>query len=144
MEKKCVVCKIHKPITEFYNFKNSKDGKSYRCKVCDNVARKKYYETNEKSLEKRTERGRRHKYKKYGLTPEGYNILLMGQQNKCAICGSEETRSTSHELSVDHNHTTGKIRGLLCNNCNRGIGLLGDNIDNISRAYLYLKKSEDN
>lgn len=136
--KKCTVCKELKEETYYYNSTNAKDGKQPRCKECDSKARKKYYELNEKSLEKRTERGKRYKYKKYGITPEEYRILNESQKECCAICNSKETRSTSTELSVDHCHTTGKIRGLLCNNCNRGLGMLGDSVESISRALVYL------
>jgi len=137
--KECSVCKVSKPLGEYYNSMSSKDGKGYRCKVCDSSARKKYYEENEKSLEKRTERGRRSKYKKYGITSEEYQVMLDKQGGCCAVCGGEETRSASHEMSVDHDHITGKVRGLLCNNCNRGIGLLGDTEEALHKAWTYLR-----
>lgn len=54
---------------------------------------------------------------------------------KCSVCKDKSS------LSVDHNHTTGKIRGILCNNCNRGIGLLGDTPESLLKAYKYLKET---
>lgn len=60
----------------------------------------------------------------YGISLEEYNILLIKQQNRCAICGNEQA---GKPLFVDHDHTTGKVRGLLCSTCNFAIGLLKDN-----------------
>lgn len=72
----------------------------------------------------------------YGITLEEYKKLLSLQNNVCAICfrPSDDKR----DLSVDHNHETGKIRGLLCRNCNLGLGLLGDNKQMLLRACTYL------
>ena len=72
----------------------------------------------------------------YGLTPEQYDALLQQQDGVCAIC--RETCRTGQRLSVDHDHATGRIRGLLCRNCNLGIGHLGDSADRIASALAYL------
>jgi hypothetical protein len=79
---------------------------------------------------------------KFGIGEEDYSILLESQGRKCAICGSTDPkgRKAVQNFFVDHCHETGKVRGLLCNDCNRGLGLLGDNIANIERAILYLSK----
>jgi hypothetical protein len=55
--------------------------------------------------------------RKYGLTMDDYNAMLTAQENKCAVCGSYSYRKRT--LDVDHNHETGKVRGLLCSHCNR-------------------------
>lgn len=60
---------------------------------------------------------------KYGLSQDQYNELLIEQNGRCAIC---KRLPTIKRLSVDHDHITHKIRGLLCDSCNRGIGLLQD------------------
>jgi hypothetical protein len=73
--------------------------------------------------------------RKFNLSPEEYNDLLEKQGGVCAICKQNCTRA----LAVDHNHTTGKVRGLLCNNCNRGIGHLRDSIDLLKSATSYLE-----
>jgi hypothetical protein len=85
--------------------------------------------------------------KEYGITVEEYEKLLAEQDGICAICGKSETNISGKSrqvdsLSVDHDHSTGEIRGLLCNNCNRGLGLLGDNIESLERVIRYLKKGE--
>lgn len=71
---------------------------------------------------------------------------MNAKQNRlCAICGNPETRIIRGKsiLSVDHNHKTGKVRALLCNNCNQGIGKLKDNIDILKLAIEYLEKHND-
>lgn len=81
---------------------------------------------------------RRHSY---GIEPEQYDRMLLAQANKCAICALDFTKSdrvtTPH---VDHNHTTGAVRGLLCGNCNSGIGKLMDSPDIVSHALDYLRR----
>lgn len=74
----------------------------------------------------------------YGMTLEEYEALLRAQEGKCAICG--ETCGTGQHLSVDHCHDTNAVRGLLCRNCNRGLGLFQDRPDLLGRAHEYLKK----
>lgn len=76
---------------------------------------------------------------KYRLRVEQYNDLLQSQQGVCAICHKECTVKRS--LAVDHNHETGKIRGLLCSKCNQALGLLGT-IENLKNAITYLEKND--
>ena len=77
---------------------------------------------------------------KYEITLEQYEIMLKKQKGKCAICGSKDVKCGSKtHFVVDHNHKTGKVRGLLCNNCNSGIGYLEDNVKSTSGlVILYL------
>lgn len=82
---------------------------------------------------------------KYGITLAQYNELLMKQGRRCAICRTVDPgngprgRKRVH-FSVDHCHKTGKTRGLLCNQCNRVLGLLQDSVDVAESAVQYLKK----
>ena len=73
----------------------------------------------------------------YGITPEQYAILLEAQDGKCAIC--REVDPVRNRLSVDHDHKTGRVRGLLCMRCNGGIGMLGDSIERLENAIRYLQ-----
>ena len=73
---------------------------------------------------------------KYNITVEEYNEMLALQEGVCAICGKEEKR---RPLSVDHCHTTGKIRGLLCSSCNLAVGLIGDSSIVAARIVRYLE-----
>jgi hypothetical protein len=81
-------------------------------------------------------------FKKFGVdfTKVEYLKLLESQLGKCAICrGVELRKGKKIRLSVDHCHTTGKVRGLLCGNCNRAIGLLKDDSSLLLKAVLYLQ-----
>jgi len=75
--------------------------------------------------------------KAYGLTPEDYSELLKKQNGACAIC---QKLPTKIELAVDHNHKTGRVRGLLCFRCNFGMTFYGENLNNFERAVNYLKE----
>jgi len=79
--------------------------------------------------------------KKYGLTLEDYEELRTKQNECCACCGKHESVLT-RGLHVDHCHETGKIRGLLCHLCNTAIGKLGDNVEGLTRALIYLTSQE--
>jgi len=84
--------------------------------------------------------------KKYGITLEDYNKMLESQNNVCMICGKNETHkhnisSKYVDLAVDHDHSTGKVRGLLCTYCNVGLGAFKDNKELLQKAIEYLNKS---
>ncbi len=78
----------------------------------------------------------------YGLTLDDYQKMLDKQNNRCAICEKEESSisrfGTPKRLTVDHCHATGRIRGLLCDNCNRGLGFLRDSIHLLRKSIDYL------
>ena len=71
---------------------------------------------------------------RYGITPEDFDLMVKQQHGKCAICKQKE------KLTIDHCHSSGKVRGLLCGNCNRGLGLFKDNLTAIKNAGRYIKK----
>lgn len=75
----------------------------------------------------------------YGLTAEAYRALWESHDGRCAICGNEPTGQKRH-LSVDHDHDTGKVRGLLCNGCNSALGHLKDDPTRCEAAASYLRK----
>jgi hypothetical protein len=64
--------------------------------------------------------------KKFGMTTGDYDEMLAKQDFRCAICGDKDPKTQSGVFTVDHNHDTMEVRGLLCNLCNRAIGLLSD------------------
>ena len=106
-----------------------------REKCCQSTARWRIknpdYETNRK-LKNR-----------YGITPEQYTEILEKQNGKCAICGNEETAKHHkskkvQKLAVDHCYKSGKVRGILCQDCNRGIGKFHDDISILENAIKYL------
>jgi hypothetical protein len=87
--------------------------------------------------EKRKLIRRKHELKKrYGLTIEQFNQMVLAQNNCCALCKKQQTK----KLHVDHCHTTGQIRGLLCGNCNTALGLLKENLTTIESIVNYLNR----
>lgn len=74
---------------------------------------------------------------KYGLSQEEYENLFVKQNNKCAICGREFDETL--KAFVDHCHTTDKVRGLLCTNCNTLLGMARDSIEVLNNAIAYLQ-----
>jgi hypothetical protein len=74
---------------------------------------------------------------RYNLQPEQKQALVEGQNNSCAICGYEFGQKKG-DMKVDHCHTNGNVRGLLCDLCNRGLGYFKDNVDNLKSAINYL------
>jgi hypothetical protein len=74
----------------------------------------------------------------YGLSSSEYNTFLKKQEGKCAIC--KKTLEEGKRLSVDHSHHSGRVRGLLCSNCNIGIGHFFDKPELLLSAYDYIKK----
>jgi len=85
-------------------------------------------------------RNRKQQLAIYGLTIEDYDAMLLEQQGVCAICSKAEAVSSKGVLSVDHDHKSGKVRGLLCDTCNRGLGHFFDNTEYLTKAVLYLQK----
>ena len=110
MPKKCCRCKLTKNLKEFYKA-NGSQGRSGYCKECEKAKRYEY---------------------KYGITVEELSRLEQKQGGMCAICGRKSA------LVVDHDHKTGVVRGLLCNECNMALGLLGDDAWTLHSAADYL------
>ena len=81
-----------------------------------------------------------HVRRKYSLTPDQYNAMIDAQDSQCLICGYEFGQKKG-DLHVDHDHETGKVRGLLCDKCNRGLGYFRDNAQVLFNAALYLRGS---
>jgi len=76
--------------------------------------------------------------RRYGITLSEYDKMLSDQNGVCKICGSGDSKRSGQYLMVDHCHSTGKVRGLLCSPCNSALGLLGENISNFHNAINYL------
>lgn len=146
-DKKCSLCNKIKPISDFSKTKQLKSGYKAHCKKCHNEINKKYYskkENYQRQIEwaKNNPESRKKSYKKhnlkryYGISWEEYELLLLKFNNRCGICGGKD----SINLSIDHDHATNKIRGLLCNNCNNGLGRFKDSIELLNNAIMYLKQ----
>ena len=135
--KTCSKCNRRLSLVSFTKHKLSKDGLSSRCKKCSKEHQKKFRESNKELLKERT-RGYNLK-RKFKLTVEEYDSMLLSQKGCCAICKSSEC-ATGRRLSVDHCHTTGIIRGLLCQSCNTALGKLKDDINVLKEAVKYLRR----
>jgi hypothetical protein len=89
---------------------------------------------------KKSERKRR--LVRYGLTEDAYTTMFLGQGCKCAICGTD-TPGNSRDWHVDHDHISGKVRGILCHHCNLMLGNAKDNMDTLYKGILYLERNKD-
>jgi hypothetical protein len=121
----CFRCQQIKPLEDFSKSRVKKGGLQERCKVC---CKEHYHSTGYAVRQRELDLK-----KKYNITPKVYTDMVLIQGSCCAVC-----KTSSLKLHVDHNHTTGKVRGLLCSNCNRGIGLLKDNTQILLNAAEYI------
>lgn len=142
----CSLCSESFPQTEEFFYKHSQKSSGFNC-WCIPCSKKKARESELRRREedpegfaaKRQEQGRKQKLAKYGLTPEGYQELLDAQGGACAICGAtENTRKGSDNFHVDHDHRTGRVRGLLCHHCNVALGMVDDDPDRLNAMIAYL------
>ena len=119
--KKCSRCKQTKPKVEFNLNMDKKDRLDYHCRECTNQRAREYF------------------YKKFPF----YEELYKSQDGKCAICGTEKPSKSGRtkRLSIDHCHETNIVRGLLCERCNRALGLFGDDTKILIKAISYLLSS---
>lgn len=130
--RKCKICKIEKAITEFY-LQNNKSIRSTKCKKCYCIETTKYKKKNPERYKLLDLKGSLKR--RYNLTLEEYNLMIKKSKNKCTICKSKLNPKT---LVLDHCHTTNRPRGILCRDCNFGIGNFKDNVKYLASAINYL------
>ena len=130
MIKVCSKCGTEKPLEDFYRNVARRGGRSYQCKECELSAKKERYSPEENANIKLKSN--------YGITLEDYDRMLEDQGGCCKVCGTSEPGSGKGRFAVDHNHNTGKIRGLLCSHCNTGLGKFKDSPDLLEAAKEYL------
>ncbi len=121
----CPTCRKLKKLSDFSKDSRKRLGRRFQCKVC-------HRQSDRRCFMKR----------RYGISLESYEEMFRAQDGRCAACKQRETAKQKGRimlLGVDHDHTTGKIRGLLCNRCNRVLGLFRDNPDVIKRALDYVR-----
>ena len=139
--KTCTGCEQAKPLTEFWPDGRRTGGLQARCKPCKAAAAKQWRGANKHKAAERywsnpAGERERHLVRKYGVTLERYREMLEQQGGACAICRKTQQRA----FDVDHCHTTGRVRGLLCTNCNRMIGHAADDADRLRAAAAYLER----
>ena len=135
--KVCCVCKQEKPIDAFCFENRNLNHRSGACRVCHSKRVAKWQKANPLSRQKtRKKHGQKYNLKrKFGITPDDYKQMLKKQSGCCAICSFPQNGRC---LDVDHDHKTGKLRGLLCRRCNLGIGKFKDNLILLDVASMYL------
>ena len=142
-EKQCGKCKIIKEITEFPKLsKNSKSYKQFKngikpwCKQCYKEYSTKYMRKVRKTSGSRYD----HYQRKYGISYDQVKVMLEERNYKCDIC-NQESDHRYDKLCVDHNHKTGKVRGMLCFSCNTLIGNGKDDPSILDNAAKYLRRT---
>ena len=165
--KRCKICGETKPLDEFYISKLGRDGHRLDCKTCNLGARKAKYAANpqpyidrvkkwqqenserlneyRREYRKRPDRKRAdrdgHPRRKYGIGVNDYEQMLVAQQGGCAICG--DPAPDEGNLHVDHDHVSGRVRGLLCVSCNNALGAFRESLDIFQAAANYLDQDEE-
>jgi len=135
--KLCPSCKKEKDISCFYKNKANKSGYASQCKVCFKLSQTKFKESNpqrHREIDFKSRLKRR-----YGISLNTHEEILSSQEYKCAICKVSKC-SSGLQFSVDHCHETGKVRGLLCCLCNKGLGSFKDNTAFLKEAIQYLER----
>lgn len=139
---------------EFYPDRSKKDGIHPICVSCHSTYKKELHSKDSEARNRQLARSKKYRElnptknklsitnatlkKKYGITLEEYNLMLSNQKNQCAVCS---TPPTNQRLHVDHNHVTGKIRGLLCQACNVSIGKMKENPELLRKLALYIERN---
>lgn len=148
--------KIKKYFKKYYNdnilkWKKRQESTEYKDKKNEDrrmkyANDKKYRDYVNKKVKEYRDRDPLHKIKKrirnHGITIDDYNNMLIEQDNKCAICKSSKSNTKlTNVFYIDHDHKTGKVRGLLCNKCNFALGQFNDDISILQNAIKYLKRN---
>lgn len=161
--KRCNKCDLPKPVSHFYRASGTKDGRRGECVDCAKLIRRAWYDANREKAVAAAERWQRRNpervrvyqeayrsrperkrtmrdlyYRRtFGISADEFDVILVAQGRCCAICGVRPEREAS--LHVDHCHETGRIRGIVCLNCNQGIGKFNDDPELLERAAAYLR-----
>jgi len=161
--KTCRICRETKPLDDFYASKGGRDGRRPECKACNLATRRAKYledpqpyidrvlkwqsENRDRYLERqrsyagtparKASNRKSHLKRKYGMTLEAFEAMLASQGGGCAICGRPDADN------VDHDHKTGRVRGILCFNCNIAIGQVEDDEDRLAAAMAYLGRDDE-
>lgn len=164
--KQCKKCGVAKPLDEFYRATGTKDGRRGECRACSSedkrrryladpegaIARVKRWQQANPDRVNATQRARRarpevkrqaraeHLKRKFGMTIEQYEEMLAAQGGGCFICGRPPREDIS--LHVDHDHTTGAIRGILCFRCNNALADFQEDVAVLAKAAAYLDRQD--
>lgn len=138
--KTCSACNQCKPIELFGKAAAYRDGHRGQCNSC-RVKHHAAYAVGRERAKTNPAVTRRTKLKqRYGMTEDDYAIMLAAQGGCCAVCNGDSPGGRWQRFHVDHCHSTGEIRGLLCHACNVTLGAMGDSINGVMRYVTYLTK----
>lgn len=129
---RCTKCKVVGPLANFHRSKNRRSGYSLWCRDCHKASMRARARTEDGELRAHSYQLRRN----YGLTHVEYAAMLEAQGGLCSLCGRPPGK---RRLDVDHDHTTGAVRSLLCSLCNRGLGYFRDDPALLRAAIRYLE-----
>lgn len=160
-EKRCSKCREVKPLGDFYRAAGMRDGYRNDCKRCNLAAKHERYMADPEPTKARVRQwqkdnperyremlrrirespeGKRreregHLRRTHGITQADYDAMFQAQKGRCKICGRRPAKGKS--LHIDHDHVTGRIRGLLCSSCNHALGLFAESPERLRRAAEY-------
>lgn len=144
VQKQCSKCLEFKQLDQFYQHPKALYKRQSQCKSCRVLIQREYRELNpdinkkidrKKYLRSKVQLKNERYLRNYGITLKDFNDLLEKQNNECLICQEKNKR-----FHLDHCHKTGKIRGILCAQCNTGIGLFKENVEYLTNAIRYITK----
>jgi ribosomal protein L37AE/L43A len=156
----CPKCEQLLPVGEFQNNKRAYDGLYDRCAKCNAKVAGVWYDERSQDEQWRERKNQRQVARRaaskgteqtvradkkyslkhlYGITLEQFEAMLAAQRNRCAIC--ERRFAGGRDTHVDHDHVTGIVRGLLCTNCNNGLGRFRDDPATLRRAARYVERA---
>ncbi len=161
MSKKCSTCKQELPPEEFNTDRSRKDGLDKQCRKCFNIrqskyrhsakgrqVQQKYYRQNKGKLSAYAKEYRKARLssfrnkallRRYDITLKQHKQMYLDQNGCCVLCRDSVPYDKIH---TDHDHATGKVRGLLCCRCNMGLGFWKDSVESLYQAIAYLESTE--
>jgi hypothetical protein len=162
--KPCKQCGVTKPLDDFYRHPTARDGRRGQCKACILYRASLRYQDDPEKFKERTrlyresnpdqlrEYKRRRKEKtrewcrtrllrQYGLDEGEFDAMAAAQGDRCAICETDTPGGAHNVWHIDHCHDTGRVRGLLCQRCNVGLGYFSDDPAVLSAAVDYLERA---
>ena len=134
----CRYCEVEKDLDSFSRHPNTKDKRNPRCKACKNEQQRQFYQENREQLLPRFKAYRRLNWRRsqYGISNDEFAAMVAAQNGECLF---GHAVPETEKLVVDHSHSTGKVRGILCSSCNLAIGHFREDISRLEAAIAYLK-----
>lgn len=136
--RRCSICHTEKPLTNFYQYKRPERNiiKTYYRSACKKCLIEKGRTVYKNSESRRTSVYLNSIWRRYKISALDLMTLLEKQDGKCAICSG-----TLNRFAIDHEHSTDKVRGIICIPCNTGLGMFYDNPELLRNAALYIERT---